>query len=175
VRNSKINLKATVTSRGAATSYLKQPGDTVIVDRQGPRWLLLSCPCGCREELPINLDSRAGPAWRLYQNTKTGLSLYPSIWRKTGCKSHFIIWRNRIDLFVPLRRTHSDQAEIYEIGSIAEAVRELLPKHDLVPFVVIADALNAIPWDVLTVCRQLVDGGIAREGTEKSRGHFGLA
>jgi len=67
------------------------------------------------------------------------------------------------------------KVDIEEIESLTEAVREQLSKDDLVPFAVIADVLNVIPWDVLTVCRQLVRAGIAREGTQKLRGHFGLA
>src|ERR1035438_3937417 len=43
----------------------------------------------------------------------------------------------------------------------------------LAPFSDIAEALGAIPWDVLTVCRQLVRSGAAREGTRKQRGSFG--
>ena len=62
-----FSIKARVPSRAGASAYLKQPGDAVIVDRNGPRWLIMACPCGCGAELPVNFDRRAGPAWRLYR------------------------------------------------------------------------------------------------------------
>src|ERR1700680_626575 len=90
-----FTIRARVNSRANASAHLKQPGDAVIVDRQGPRWLVLSCPCGCGAEVPVNLDRRAGPAWRIYESPR-GTSIYPSVVRDTDCKSHFIIWRNNI-------------------------------------------------------------------------------
>jgi hypothetical protein len=146
---------------------------------------LLSCPCGCGEEFPINLDSRAGPAWRLYLDPRagsgwrfyekrpTGLSLFPSVWRESGCRSHYIIWRNNIYLFGRYEDDFDNAEQPDETGSLTDAVRERLPEKALAPFAEIADALNAVPWDVLMVCRRLVRMGIAREGKEKERGRFG--
>jgi len=71
-----LTIKATVNSRATASVHLERPGDAVIVDRQGPRWLVLCCPCGCGAEVPVNLDRRAGPAWRIYESPK-GTSVYP--------------------------------------------------------------------------------------------------
>jgi len=168
----KLNLKATVLSRGAASSYLKKPGDAVIVDRQGPRWLILMCPCGCGEEFPINLDSRAGPAWRLYKNQRTGLSLYPSVWRESECKSHYIIWRNKIFLFNRYEEDFYDTTQKEESLQFINAVREQLPIKGFVSYYDIAQVLDEIPWDVLRACRRLVREGFANEGSEKQRGTF---
>ncbi len=99
----RLSIKANVSSRAGAAGYLKRPGDAVIVERQGPRWLILLCPCGCGAELPLNLDRRAGPAWRLYNSPKKGVSIYPSVWRETDCKSHFIIRRNKIMMMTSRR------------------------------------------------------------------------
>ena len=52
-------------------------------------------------------------------------------------------------------------------------VRERLPKVGLASFFDIAEAMGAIPWDVLMVCRRLVRAGLAREGIGKDRGAFG--
>ena len=90
-----LNLKKTVDSLAATSELLLAPGDAVIVHRVCFRWLTLSCPCDCHEIIRINLDPRAGPAWSLYQS-KEHITMYPSIWRDTGCGSHFIIWRNKI-------------------------------------------------------------------------------
>jgi len=170
--NPKLNLKATVLSRGAASSYLKQPGDAVIIDRQGPRWLILLCPCGCGEEFPINLDPRAGPAWKLYKNQRTGLSLYPSVWRESECKSHYIIWRNKIFLFNRYEEDIYDTTQKEESLQLINVVREQLPINELISFYDIAEVIDEIPWDVLMACRRLVRKGFAKEGSDKQRGSF---
>jgi hypothetical protein len=171
--NPKLSLRATVLSRGAASSYLKKPGDGVIVDREGrPRWLILICPCGCGEEFPINLDSRAGPAWKLYINHRTGLSLYPSVWRQSGCKSHYIIWRSKIFLFNRYEEDFYDTTQTEESLQFISKIREQLPMKGFVSFYDIAEVLGEIPWDVLMACRRLVLQGFAKEGSDKRRGSF---
>jgi hypothetical protein len=57
--------------------------------------LLLRCPDGCGEDITVNLDAAAGPAWRLHQ-TGSMISVSPSIWRQSGCLSHFTIRDNVI-------------------------------------------------------------------------------
>jgi len=69
-----------------------------IVHRGRPRWVVLLCPCGCGDVLSINLDPRSGRAWRLKTQSET-VSLIPSVWRSTGCCSHFILWSNEVWLF----------------------------------------------------------------------------
>jgi hypothetical protein len=144
-----------------------------LIERGRPRWLLLMCPCGCGEEFPINLDPRAGPAWRLYLNSRTGLTLFPSVWRDTGCESHYIIWRNNIYLFGRYGDDFENEEQAADVIALTDSVRDRLPSEGLILYSEIADALNAIPWDVLTVCRRLVRMGIAREGRDKERGCFG--
>jgi Family of unknown function (DUF6527) len=92
----RIRFRGTVASRREASVRLKVPGDAVLVVRGRPRLLIISCPCGCGEQFPINLDSRAGPAWRLYGDRRRGLSVYPSVWRESGCESHYVIWKNDV-------------------------------------------------------------------------------
>lgn len=165
----------TVTSRGEASSHLKSAGDAVLVERGRPRLLLISCPCGCGEEFPINLDSRAGPAWRLYRNAHAGISVFPSVWRESGCKSHYIIWRNMILLFGHNEAEFDAVAQGDEVSALSEALLGRLPINGLTPFAELAESLNAIPWDVLMACRRLVREGLAREGSGKHRGAFGRA
>jgi hypothetical protein len=73
---------------------------------------VLSCPCGCGDEISVNLDPRTGPAWRTYQ-TARGFTLFPSIWRESGCKSHFIIWEDRI-LWLDATDFKFDEADLEE-------------------------------------------------------------
>jgi len=162
-----------VSTRSEASSRLKASGDAVLVERGRPRMLLLSCPCGCQEEFPINLDPRAGPAWRLYEGKYAGISLFPSVWRGSGCKSHYIIWRAKILLFGTNEEEFDTVAPSDELVLLSGAVLAQLSDARLTAFADLADALDAVPWDVLTVCRRLVRSGRAREGTGKQRGAFG--
>jgi hypothetical protein len=167
-----LRLRGTVSKRGEATAHLKSPGDAVLIERGRPRLLVLSCPCGCGEDFPINLDSRAGPAWRLYGNSLTGLSLFPSVWRESGCGSHFVIWRDKIFLFGRYEDDLDTSPQADETAKLIEDVLERLPKPKLVLFSDVAEAMDAIPWDVLIACRRLVRMGRAREGKGKRRGWF---
>jgi hypothetical protein len=118
------------------------------------------------------LDRRAGPAWGLYRSRDTGLSLFPSVWRESGCESHFIIWRNKIFLFGENEEDLDTSQQGAGTTLLTNAVLEEL-STGLTPFSELADALDAVPWDVLVVCRRLVRMGLAREGTGKRRGCFG--
>jgi Family of unknown function (DUF6527) len=171
-RNPKVKLKAIVRSRRDASEHLLSTGDAVLVERGTLRWLLLECPCGCGAELPINLDSRAGPAWRLYRGRKDALTLYPSVWRESGCESHFIIWRDQILLFGDTEDDFDDSWLSDELLPTREAVLGRMPDTGMISFFEIAQGLGAVPWDVLRVCRQLVRSGRAREGTGRERGSF---
>ncbi len=172
-------LKARVASRSGAREYLKKPGDAVIVDRQGPRWLVLLCPCGCGAELPINLDRRAGPAWRLYESPKKGISVYPSVWRDTDCKSHFIIWRNNILMMSP----HEIEQDEGWLNDSEPAPRELdelvlnrLSRGRQQSAENISDKMpGSVPWDVHRSCKRLCARGLAVEGHGKDIGQFRLA
>lgn len=166
-----FTIKARVASRAGASAYLKQPGDAVIVDRQGPRWLIMSCPCGCGAELPVNLDRRAGPAWRLYESPK-GTSVYPSVWRDTDCQSHFIILRNKILLFGPRGDDWwFDEEEISETELLDRVLETLTAREQSIEE--IADQIaGSVPWDVMRCCRKLCRKGKAIEGTGQSKGRF---
>lgn len=169
-----LHFKGTVRSRSEALGLLKSPGDAVLIERERPRWLLISCPCGCGDEFPINLDPRAGPAWRLYKNSRTGLSLFPSVWRESGCCSHYVIWRNRILMFGQYEDEFSNESQT-DRDKLTNAVLNQLPTKGLVEFSEVAEILGEVPWDVLMVCRWLTRKGLAREGVDKQRGSFGRA
>jgi hypothetical protein len=170
-----LSIKANVSSRGSASQYLRHPGDAVIVDREGPRWLILSCPCGCGAELPINLDRRAGPAWRLYVSPKKGVSVYPSVWRDTDCKSHFIIWRNKILMMGFGEGELGEGDSESNWGDFDRLVLGRLLKDRQQDAERISDQLpGSVPWDVLRSCRRLCRRGLAVEGHGRAIGHFML-
>jgi hypothetical protein len=72
-----------------------EPHSIAIVERGKPRSVVFRCPCDCGEVLSINIDRLAGRAWRLRVDSH-GVTLLPSVWRTTGCKSHFVLWANRV-------------------------------------------------------------------------------
>ena len=85
-----------VSSQGEARlAALANPDQLIVVRRGRNRSAVFACPCWCRDVLVLNLDRAAGPAWRL-RFRRGGPALMPSIWRTTGCKSHFIVWDGRI-------------------------------------------------------------------------------
>jgi hypothetical protein len=89
----KLSLRfcAVAERRSEALLLLKTAGDVVLIERGIPRSLLIVCPCGCGEICTINLDARVGWAWRIKQDPPGRLSLYPSVWRTSGCQSHYVI------------------------------------------------------------------------------------
>ena len=58
---------------------------------------VFTCPCGCREKIWLNLlkhDNR--PTWTVEDVKGAKVHITPSVWRQTGCKSHFLIKRGRL-------------------------------------------------------------------------------
>jgi Family of unknown function (DUF6527) len=153
-----------------AAAVLRGPGDCAIVERQGvQRQLVICCPDGCGETLSINLDPRAGPAWRLYKRDDEW-TLFPSIDRPTGCQSHFILWRGRI--FWTDEDHERDESHKEVIRNLRGKVLAALENRKQVHFVDLAESLKEIPWDVLAACRRLARRGEIEEGKGLQRGIF---
>jgi hypothetical protein len=167
-----MTLRGRVSSRSEVAGLLVNPGDAVIVDRGVPRWLLMRCPCGCGEDIPVNLDVRAGKAWRIYEDAKTGVSVYPSVWRDTGCESHFVIRRNQIYMFSHGDDEYQSSYDKAEMSKLAQKVISRWPATGFVRFPEAADALGELPWDVLDACRLLAKTGALVEGVGQMRGFF---
>lgn len=72
----------------------ENPKRIVIIERYGPRSVLFQCPCGCSDVLVINVDKKLRQAWTLRYDAR-GVSLLPSVWRTTGCESHFVLWQSQ--------------------------------------------------------------------------------
>lgn len=165
-----LRLRGTVEQRSQVASLLERPGDAVLIKRGVVRLIVLSCPCGCGEEISLNLDPRSGPAWNLYVKQGAGVSIFPSIWRKSGCRSHFVVWASRIWKFDDNEDAYEGEPSVSAPNS--RTVLDQLTRSELVHFSAMAERLDAIPWDVLAACRQLVLEGLAVEGTHNQRGSF---
>lgn len=167
----RLNLKGVVSSRSDTTGMLNVAGDAVLVERGRPRLLVLMCPCGCGEIYATNLDGHAGKAWRLYRKGGS-ITIYPSIWRDNGCESHFIISKSKIFLFE--RWGSDDDSGLWanENTLNRDDVLKAMTREKLESAVTIAGRIDALPWDVLNVCRRLVKDGVAIEGAQGQRGNF---
>jgi hypothetical protein len=61
-------------------------------------WVLaFVCPCGCKQIIQLNVLKDDYPCWKFSLYRKR-ITIYPSIKRNTGCKSHFWIYRGKIEM-----------------------------------------------------------------------------
>lgn len=61
-----------------------------------PRWALFRCPCNCGHVITLSLQAAHNPRWRVSKGRQGHPTLNPSIWRNTGCLSHFWVDDGRI-------------------------------------------------------------------------------
>jgi len=168
-RANRVWFRGKVQRRDLGTPLLNEPGDAVLVERGKPRLLVLRCPCGCGDDLLINLDRRAGKAWHLYRNRK-GLTLFPSYWRNDGCGSHFIVWSSQIYWCYGWESEDSDSWQVS--SDIEQKVYGALPDEWFADYEQVAEQLDLIPWEVLQACRQLVKQGKAVADKWPRRGMY---
>ena len=149
-----------------AARLLQHVGDFTLVHRGHARSIVMVCPDGCGEVITINLDEEAGPAWRLYK-TRRGITLYPSIWRDSGCRSHFILWNNAILWFDGHDASGDEITRDLEVQVLRQ-----LKIDQFTSYVTIADKLQEIPWTVLWACQNLVAQRLGERGTGEWRDWF---
>ncbi|MBC7382939.1 MAG: hypothetical protein H7296_08075 [Bacteroidia bacterium] len=72
-------------------------GKIYIVGNKGYHWQgVMLCPCGCKEHLYINFIEEQHPCWTYKIGGEKKITLHPSLWRKTGCKSHFFVKKGKV-------------------------------------------------------------------------------
>ncbi len=69
----------------------------IVGDVKQPWLLAFNCPCGCQNLIQLNLLKDAAPCWGFKVNKKNKINIYPSVWRTTGCESHFFVRKGKID------------------------------------------------------------------------------
>jgi hypothetical protein len=156
--------------RDEGEALLQAPGDAVLVRRGGLRSVLMRCPDGCGETLVVNLDPRAGKAWRLYMRGGN-LTLFPSFWRDGGCCSHFIVWRGKI---LWCGRFEDRNMEPACNAALETRVLATLRKGKLRSAEDVAAELDEIPWEVMRAGRALLRQGLAVSGAPKLPDWFAL-
>jgi hypothetical protein len=73
------------------------PGTLVVVaPNDKPKWVMFRCPCPCSELITLSLQEVHKPHWSLQKTIDGRGTLYPSVWRTQGCRSHFWIKDGRV-------------------------------------------------------------------------------
>lgn len=149
-----IRFRGTVENRHEANEVLEQAGDSVTVIRGRPRAFVMACPDGCGSVLTVNLDPQAGKAWRFYDRDRR--SLFPSVWRDSGCGAHFVLWKDKIlwcdgkdDYEPPNFEPIQQQTVLAVLSDKPRSAKE------------IADELDEIPWEIDRTLKHLVRAGKA--------------
>jgi hypothetical protein len=71
--------------------------DLVVAREDEEDWSVgLSCPCGCGQRLEMMLLKQVKPRWDLTVDRKGRPTLRPSVWLRTGCRSHFWVRAGKI-------------------------------------------------------------------------------
>lgn len=75
-----------------------RPGVVYLVGEGEHLWCAaLCCPCGCAATIQLGLLGDARPRWSAAVHADGSVSLTPSVWRRVGCRSHFVLRRGRIE------------------------------------------------------------------------------
>ena len=163
-----IGLRGRAEHHADAVALIPNAGDAAMVVRGGLRSVAIRCPDGCGEVISVNLDPRSGPAWKLFERDDS-VTIYPSVWKESGCKAHFIVWRNSLLWCDTFDSPH------WRDDQIKRLVHQILPGFGLehAHFADLAAKLNLIPWEVLWACQSLVTDRVAVSSAKGTR--FGLA
>lgn len=74
--------------------------DLVLVRDDGDDWSVgLLCPCGCGTRLEMMVLKGVRPRWDVTIDRQGRPTLHPSVWLRTGCRSHFWIRQGKIVWF----------------------------------------------------------------------------
>jgi Family of unknown function (DUF6527) len=168
----KVNLLGAAEYRDEGEKMLKAAGDAVVVHRGTLRSVLMRCPDGCGETLVVNLDPRAGKAWKLDMRAGKA-TLYPSVWRDGGCGSHFIVWRGHV-LWCD-RFEEGNVEPSYDAAALERRVLGALRKHKLRSAEEVAVELDEIPWEVARAGHALARRRLAVCGSGRQRDWFALS
>lgn len=74
-----------------------QDGVMIIVGGENwAKWAYFICPCGCGDVLSLSLMKSIKPNWKLRVDDNNLPTVYPSVWKDDGCKSHFWIRKGKV-------------------------------------------------------------------------------
>ena len=95
-RSEKTYTIAAFDDRSAAAAAARQPGVAAIVrGGSGYKWILFSCPCGCDQQIALNLMQSHSPRWRVDVRSPDSFTVHPSV-DATNCGAHFWLRDGRV-------------------------------------------------------------------------------
>lgn len=62
----------------------------LVGEEDGPWAAVLMCPCGCDARTELLLVPGSETFWRVTRGP-LGVTLTPSVWRTSGCRSHYLV------------------------------------------------------------------------------------
>lgn len=76
----------------------KLPRRDLMLAREGSdQWAVgMRCPCGCGQRIELMLLREVKPRWDIILDPRGRPSLTPSVWLRTGCRSHFWLRSGKI-------------------------------------------------------------------------------
>jgi len=118
---SQLRSKLLSRDRAWATQFLGDlpevlsPATIYLVGERRYVWsVAMLCPCGCGDMIHLNALPEIRPRWSVRRHRDGAVSLHPSIWRNTGCRSHFSLRRGRAVWFRQLKSKRSKQVKLCE-------------------------------------------------------------
>lgn len=69
----------------------------IVGNKEQPWLIAFKCPCGCNNLIQLNLLKEASPLWGYKVTNKNKINVSPSVWRSSGCKSHFHVQKSKIN------------------------------------------------------------------------------
>lgn len=86
-----------ITLQGDTLPKKLPQGKLVRMVDHGEDWSAgFRCPCGCNEVIELLLLPDVEPNWSLSVDPLGRATLQPSVWKRSGCKSHFFLVHGRV-------------------------------------------------------------------------------
>jgi len=74
-----------------------EAGVVYLIGRSDAPWCAaMLCPCGCDADIRLSLIATDSPRWKAKRSSGGSVTIYPSVWRTKGCRSHFYIFKGRV-------------------------------------------------------------------------------
>lgn len=86
----------TVVTEGELPKKLKRRTIYLLQEDGFEEQAAMVCPCGCSKLLQMNLIPDERPCWQATRHADGTTTLYPSVWRKKHCASHFWFREGRV-------------------------------------------------------------------------------
>lgn len=67
-----------------------------MLEDEGPYAIGFLCPCGCEERIELTLMNGVSPRWDLIVDEMNRPTLKPSVYKQSGCRSHFWVREGKI-------------------------------------------------------------------------------